>query len=112
MAAQKSSFAFVDLGRCRRAPSVRTPHVKPCPALTDTNVPDGGLVSPKESMPQQATVPSVRRPHTCPPTLTDVNVPEGGSAPSPQQAIVPSVRRPHAPVLDRLASLLPMARQV
>jgi hypothetical protein len=51
------------------------------PALTDLNLPPGGLDWPLALRPQQVTAPVVRRPQLCElPALTAVNVPGGGVA--------------------------------
>ena len=53
-------------------PSVFTPQVCLPPALTEANLPSGGVASPSSSLPQQATVPSVSTPQVClPPALTE-----------------------------------------
>jgi hypothetical protein len=75
-------------------PLVRTPQLLPRPPAICRNSPEGALVSPKSSGPQQVTVPSLRmaqRPDTC------WKLPEGRPTSSPpQQTRVPSVRMPQA----------------
>lgn len=62
-------------------PSVLTPHANSIPALTDVNVPSGGLAPPSLTLPQQAMVPSALTPHPNPPPMVmEVNVPAGGVA--------------------------------
>jgi hypothetical protein len=53
--------------------SVFTPQVCPPPALTEVNLPRGGLAWPCSLSPQQATVPSVFTPQVwAAPALTEV----------------------------------------
>jgi hypothetical protein len=67
------------------------------PVLTCANTPSGGGDCPSSSSPQQARVPSVRRPQAGEPplALTSIKVPSGAEADPnlfpPQQASAPSL---------------------
>ena len=80
------------------------------PTLTAVNAPAGGVVAPWQGSPQQAMVPSIRKPQVrAVPALTDTKTPGGAEACpwvlSPQQAIVPSVFMSHACVAPALTSV-------
>ena len=81
-------------------PSVRSPQLWSPPALTELNVPGGGVDSPSSFLPQQATVASVRTAQVwSPPASTALNVPPAGVACpwlfEPQQASAASTLTAH-----------------